>query len=494
MKKRYRFTALLLVLLTVMTLAVGCNDTPADTDTEPVTTGTQAASETELSDGLPDLNYGGDEVNILNMEYIISGPHTLNDGENAVQAQADVVQEANYYRRRAVEERLGVTINFIEETKFANIPGLVRQSVNAGSNDYDMVFTVASQQVVLMQEGLYTPISDLTYVNLDNPWWNKEYIESVSVNSDNPYILFGDITFNTVQRTCAVYFNKRILEERHGMSDDDLYQIVLDGDWTIEKMYELASTVYEDNGNSVNDAEDIHGMISFSGETYNWMAYSAGLEFTSRDEDGYPVLNLNNERTVELADKLLELLTGEHVFKTSVNNDQVTHFTDGKALFLANRLYICDWSALREMTDDYGIIPMPKYDESIDGYHSVVESLVQWGAVPVTVADYDMISAVAESMAYEGYMTVTPAYYETALKLKFTRGDDVDTEAAIIDLITTGARTDFLFMNSLDGIGKIFQQIGNSGQNNFSSLYASYELAAKGKLGELIENDRDNRQ
>ena len=399
------------------------------------------------------------------------------------------MQKANYYRHLAVEERLGVEITFIEETKWANIPNLVRQSVNAGSNDYDMVFTVASDQVYLIQEGLYVPISNLKYVNLEKPWWNKEYISSISVNSDNVYVLFGDITFNTVQRTCAMYFNKRLLDVYLGMSDSDIYEIVLNGEWTLDKLYELASSVYEDDGDGINDVDDVHGVVSFKDCTYDYVAFSAGLEFTSRDENGYPVLALNNERSVDLADKILKIFNGPHVYKGTSNNDHIEHFTNGKALFLLNRFYVCDWPHMREMVDDYGIIPMPKYDESIDGYHAAVEPLVQWGTVPVTTPDYDMVSAVAESMAFEGYKTVTPTYYETALKLKFTRGEDLDTEAAIIDMIASGARTDFLYMNKLNGLGYIFNYIGNSGQNNFASRYASYELAAKGALNEMIEND-----
>ena len=487
MKKSYRLMALMLAALLCL---FGCTSLSEQRDTQTEPADSEAQDEPTLSDGLPeDLRYNNEEVFILNMEYIISGPESVDDDTIQNMGQADVVQRANYYRHLAVEERLGVEITFIEETTWANIPGLVRQSVNAGSHDYDMVFTVASQQMYLIQEGLYASISDLEYVNLDNPWWNKEYIETVSVNADNAYVLFGDITFNTVQRTCAMYFNKRLVEMYLGMTDQDIYRIVLDGEWTLDKLYELVSGVYEDNGDGNNGVEDIHGITCFTDQTYDFVAYSAGLEFTSRNEDGYPVLALNNERSVDLADKMLKVLSGEHVFKSSNNNEHVEHFTNGKALFMANRFYVCDWPFMREMKDDYGIIPMPKYDESIDGYHSVVEALVQWGAVPVTTPNYEMVSAVAEFMAFEGYKSVTPTYYETALKLKFTRGEDLDTEAAIIDMIASGARTDFLYMNSLNGLGKIFNQIGNSGQNNFASRYASLELAAKGALNEMIASD-----
>lgn len=488
-------TRLISALLAVMLLGTACGPAGAGgettTDTQ-ISTDTSAPAE-DLTDGLPeDLNYGDEVINILNMQYIISGPKDY-DPDNADISQQDVaVQEANYYRRLAVESRLGVKLNFIEESSYNKIPNMVRQSINAGSDDYDMVFSVANQQVTLSQEGLYLPISELTYVDLDKPWWNKEYIESVSVNVNNPYILFGDITFNTIQRTCAVFFNKQMLEERFNMTDEDMYELVLDGKWTIDKMTEFASAVYEDDGNTVKDANDTYGLVSWEINAFEWLAYSAGLEFTSRNEDGYPVLNLNTEKTVDLCDKLLKLFNGEHAFVADSNDGQVNMFAEGKSLFSVNRLFLADWNQLRTMQDDYGIIPMPKFDESTDGYHSAVESYVQWGAVTVTTPDPDMISAVAESMAYEGYQRVTPAYYETALKLKFTRGEDVDTEAKIIDIISKGAYTDFLYINQLDGLGTIFANIYRVNQNNFASLYASTELAGKGKLNELIELDMQN--
>lgn len=484
MKKQITALLLMASLLASFTACGDVSDNGDDTADTAVDT-----VNAEPADGLPkDLNFGDKTVNILNMEYIVSGPPEYNSESGVAEHQADVVAKANYSRRGDIEDRLNVQINFIEESNFNNIPGRVRQSVNAGSDDYDMVFTVAAQQVDLVQEGLYTPVSKLTYVDLDKPWWNKEYIESVSINANNPYILFGDITYNSVQRTCAVLFNKNLLEERLNMTDADIYSLVLDGKWTIEKMTELASAVYADDGNQKNDYDDIHGIIALDSHTFEWMAYSAGIEFTARDEEGYPKLNLNTEGAVDLVDKLLALFGGEHVYKAVENGDQVQKFADGKALFLVNRLYLCDWPHIREMEDDYGIIPLPKYDENIDGYHATVEALVQWGAVPITADELDMVSAVAEALAYEGYDKVTPAYYETALKLQYTRGEDVDIESQIIDLITEGARTDFLFLNRLGGLGDIFSHIAAAGQNDFASYYASKQLAAKGYLNEIIEN------
>lgn len=465
---------------------VGVADAVIDTtETEPA----------EITDGLPeDLNYGGAVIDILNTEYIVSGPHEYDPNESVHEQQDSVVQEANYYRRLAVEERLGVTINFIDHQPFAEIREIVRRSVNSGSDDYDLVFNYATYMVDLIYEGLFLPVSELTYVDLENPWWNKDYIDAVSINTNNPYILFGDITYNSVQRTTCVFFNKTLLAERLNMTDMDMYSLVLDGKWTIDKFIELAAQVYSDDGNGKKDFNDIHGLVVYNTDAFNWMAYGSGIEFTTRDADGYPVLDLNKESTVDLCDKLLKVFNGEHMFIANSNQDHVRKFAENKALFIVNRLFLADWVEIRAMEKDYGIIPIPKFDESIDGYHATVADLTLWGCVPITAEDPTMVSAVAESMAFEGYKSVMPAYYETVLKLKYTRGEDQDIETQIIDIIAGGARTDFLYMNKLDGMGKIFASIYQARSNNFASIYESNSKVAEAKLAGLIQQDKANQK
>ena len=142
------------------------------------------------------------------------------------------------------------------------------------------------------------------------------------------------------------------------------------------------------------------------------------------------------------------------------------------------------------MKDDYGILPMPKYDENIDGYHSVSEQNVQWGAVPVTVQDPEFVSAVAEALAYYSRLYTTPAYYESTLKFKDTRDD---SSMEMIDIVMNGRDTDFLFINPLGGMNEIFKKVFNTGENTFVSQYTSLETAAEATLQNLIE-EYENRQ
>ena len=469
---------LLLSASVVGLTACNGNDT---TDTGAVTEDTSAETvfEGEKTDIPDDLMFEGSTVNILGMEYLVEGSGV---------EEADIVSRALFNRNLRVEERFGVELEFTNQDPYSEIQNIVRQSVNAGSDDYDVVFTIAAQQVNLINEGLYAPISELPYVNLEKPWWNKEYIESVSLNSEAAYTLFGNLTYNQVERTTCVFANVSKLSDKKGITADDLYDVVFDGKWTLDYFTELVADSYEDvNGSTTKDAEDFYGLICENNNYWaaDYLAYGSGLEFTDRDDDGYPVLALNTERASDLSGKLVKLLSNNSDVFFDNNEKHVKTFAEGRALFMVNRLFVAGWEDVRKMNDDFILLPTPKYDETVDGYHAPVGTAVQWGAVTVTADELDVISAVLEEMCYDGYNTVTPTYYETALKLKYSRGD-VDSQSRVLDMIVEGARTDFLYVNNPGGIGKIFVDLVKSGQNNFASKYASHEMLANTKIKNLV--------
>lgn len=85
-----------------------------------------------------------------------------------------------------------------------------------------------------------------------------------------------------------------------------------------------------------------------------------------------------------------------------------------------------DVSYLRDMKDDFGIVPWPKYDESSDGYAANVDAGTDLFVVPITTADAERTSIILEALCAEGYRSVIPAYYEVALQKKYTRDDISD--------------------------------------------------------------------
>ncbi len=94
-------------------------------------------------------------------------------------------------------------------------------------------------------------------------------------------------------------------------------------------------------------------------------------------------------------------------------------------------------------------------------------------SIPVDVRDPDECSAVMEAMASEGYYTMSPAFFETALKVKYSSDND---SARMYDLIKSTIMFDFgrvfsqAALNSIPG--KFRSAIANN-NTNWASVYAS---------------------
>ena len=65
--------------------------------------------------------------------------------------------------------------------------------------------------------------------------------------------------------------------------------------------------------------------------------------------------------------------------------------------------------------------------------------------VPQTTTDRDLTSMVCEALSYYSRESVTPSYYEIALKEKYTRDEDVKE---MLEIIRGGAQMDFTFAYS----------------------------------------------
>jgi len=128
---------------------------------------TETETETEIQPDIPDyLDFEG--LTLRTIEY--EPRYTSGDSEG------DVIDTAVYDRKIDTEEKFNIKIEY-SEMHYKDVGGAVRQSVNANSDDYDIVYNVANQTVPLINEGYYIPVSELPYIDLDKPWWNREYIE-----------------------------------------------------------------------------------------------------------------------------------------------------------------------------------------------------------------------------------------------------------------------------------------------------------------------------
>ena len=91
-----------------------------------------------------------------------------------------------------------------------------------------------------------------------------------------------------------------------------------------------------------------------------------------------------------------------------------------------------------------------------------------------------------EVLGVESYRTVTPAWYETALKVKYTR-DDIS--AQIIDLINETATTNFIYAYNfaINGLGNVYRELVTAGSGDYVSTVEKKLSAGETKLNAIIE-------
>ena len=97
-----------------------------------------------------------------------------------------------------------------------------------------------------------------------------------------------------------------------------------------------------------------------------------------------------------------------------------------------------------------------------------------------------MIGAVLEAMASESYRTVTPAYYEVALKNKYAK-DPASWD--MLDIVTENLYIDpgVLYTKNIESVHQKFRTIIGDQLNGASTRFKILERPVKSKLDTLNE-------
>lgn len=493
--KTHRIAALLLALLMAGSSLLSCGgNEPEETDGG---TGADTAAETEpaetdprrdAKDGLPEgLQFGGRSFNIYCGILEENELYFAGTGET----NGEIVNDAVYARNMAVEERLDIELNTLGfEDTFQTIGQSVTTLVMAGDTSFDLFLGQQAGVTQIITTNCFVNAYDLEYIDFAQPWWNNNYMDELALGADYRFLLAGDYFVSALTKERVIFFNKDVYNEFYG-DPNGLYQEVLDGDWTIDRKIELIEGAFVDlNNDGISDVNDRLGFAANQTQaSVDAYVYGSDIVFTTRDEDGFVQLNMVSDDAVSLLEKLNTMFyTQGTCHKT--NGAHLAAFIEGRVLFLGNGMFnlIND---LRDMEQDYGFLPHPKFDAEQEEYRSLVHDTALLGGVSVASQNLDMAGAVLEVLGVESYRTVIPAWYETALKVKYTR-DDISSQ--IIDLINDTATTNFIYAYNyaLSNLGNIYRNLVTAASSDYVSSVEKVVSAAQTKLDELIETFRSN--
>lgn len=458
MKKLISLFLVLIMVFSMVALIACSDDTPATNPNQPGNTpstpsddvgtgGDEPDENARIPLDLPEAYYGGNEqFHILEWtanDNYDGGTVWLPWHEGDVDEESeDLMSNAVFARNAYVEEKYGVVITqeYVNVNGGANVQRLQLDN-QTSANEFQLTTSRSYAAWTLVESGLLLDMNQFAddILHFDQPWWVQDAVESFRLG-DSLYLCASEMQLRDKGATSVTYFNTTIADD-YGINN--FYELMEDGDWTMETMIsacDIAATSL-DGDDLINSRKDLWGINGNDDPMY--MLYAgAGYKFAHIDDDGYMVYDFGNKDSILLMQEIFENVMYadwfQNAYLVSLPGDG-GGFKENLGLFTLSLVKTAAIT-LREMESDYGVLPIPKYDEDQDDYCSLVwmhhDGIL---GIPSSVAKPEMCAIILEALSYEGYYTVMPVLYDTLLYNRLAkteeakRGFEVVFETRVFD-------------------------------------------------------------
>lgn len=492
MKKVLSLFIALTLLLSAMA-AASCGETtgPAETtpapaaDSNPVSgQTTEAPDDGMVKNNVPDdLKFPGQTVRFMYWNDV-ERPEFFVENESG-----EPVNDAIYTRNIHVEEQLGIILDWIGTPgNYGNQAAFVttaQNNINAGGTDtYDFFCGYSMTAPTLAVKGLTKALGEYPIIDLELPWWPESLVSKATINGKT-FFVSGDISTNVLYMMYGVFFNKSIYENVH-RGKENIYEVVKNKEWTIDKLVELSEGVYEDlNNNNVSDYGDRFGFQSIDLH-FDAFYIGAGLTNIVIDEAGNLVISpdFEGETAIDLAEKVCNFLFksgNAYGSGTTSKDSSAAAFSRGEALFAMDRVYIAS-GTLKNSDVEYGLIPVPMYNTDQENYVSCMAFPFTFYSMSTATTQGEAAAATLEDMAYESYILISPALFDQSMKSRYSSEAN---DAQMYDLIhdTICFELGRIFTTELDNLSySVWRNCIKSNQGSHWKTLASMNAKRINKL------------
>ena len=520
-RKMKRILCALLVVLMTLSLFVACVDNKKTTAVNPTgnatNTGTAPAVNKDVDEwgrelvasAIPDgKKFDGETVNFV--------LDSSRGNEFTVEAMnGDLINDAVYNRNLKVESDLGITLNYIVSTAgTTSFASEVSRVIFSGTGDYDLIAGYAYFLTAVVRNWCYADLKEIedgSSMDLTKPWWNQFYVSEATLN-DQLYTVTGDLAISSVSSAGCLFFNKKLADEHLAQwgGTEGLYKLVEDGDWTFDKFTEICKDIYNDaDSDGVRSEGDFYAFASWWSGPIPSDAFQFGMDarITRKDENGVPYLDYYSEKGVDVVSKLYHFNAdsagvlykpgaanvGGYYNNGDANGMIEDKFINGTLIFVAYQLSTA--TSFSNMTDDFGLLPMPKYNKEQERYYTSQADGYSAFAVAADVVDrekIDVVGTTLEKLNEESYRSVAPNYFETVMKFRYLRTDaENQKDIKMYDIIKEGNNFNFglIYSSVIDDVSFGYRyMIGRDGTENFQSLWQQKESAVTTKFRNLLND------
>ena len=283
-------------------------------------------------------------------------------------------------------------------------------------------------------EGCYANLSNTKYLNLDKVYWANGLTDGMAIDG-KVYLVTGDVSLGLVKYLHCIIYNKQLFEDY--WPNENIYDIVESGNWTVDEMARLCKGLYIDNG-GVNG--DQYGFTVTNTNLMRALIDSLGIQVIHINSDGEAEVWAENQSHIhDVITQMYDFFSAQGVAYLADQNNTVGYkvFKESRTLFILSRLVDVS-TVYRDISSfEYGLLPVPVYTEGSEYRNTICGSESAFAISAARDAEgIDRASAVLEALCAESYATVTPEYYETALQIKY---DMINEDARMLALIHDGA-------------------------------------------------------
>ncbi len=474
--KRIISIALALIMLSMTLLCVSCSDEnngdKTNNDNGQISTddaGEKGLYYTAGEAEIDKYNLNGYEFNIFARNIAEGAEFSVTDvvvGDDYDSSNA--VDSAVYQRQLDLENKFGFTMKLDLSSYTSRDDGKeIEIQVQSGICEYDIAFPMASKAAVMATAGQLYDLNTLEHFDVDSGAWSKMFCDNLEWNGKLCFAVGGISVTNAYNSIRCLMFNKD-LASKYGYSD--IYQTVFDGNWTLEKMNAMATAVADDlNGDGKMDITDQWGMTwqsAMSGEVF---FYGCDELIVKNNAQGTPELSLGNSRSYDVYETIQMMISNPNVYYMGVDSDIRKMFTDGNTLFFTEVINLLP--LFRNTEHDFGLLPLPKFDEEQENYVQYVD---EWCpspvVVPITVQNPDRCGFLIQLLAETGMERIKPEYYDRTLSYMLVR--DLESHE-ILEIITNNFVLDSAVLYDWASFRLQFRN-GFSNGTGLSSLLATY--------------------
>ncbi len=425
-----KFICILICVIFTFLSLVACDVPETAVLTPTPTAGTQSGENNKNSfipESLQGLDFGGEKINFI-VSGSIDSQRSIKLPENDDETYA--VNLAVARRNRTMKEELNLEIGSVLTLSPEEMTDKMREVFSSPEPSFDIVSAyeyydfglTASEGGDKFVDFNTLPQKDM-HIDLDAPYWDKDSYNALASDGKN-YFVTGDISVERTKNTLVSFVNRTIWDQnsekiKAATGYSDLYDLVMAGKWTYDTLGKLG-------GICISQDDSITAL--FAGTT---LTFAKDGEFAP-DIEAFGSFS-NDVKAMLSAKGIFENI----ILQKDSSVSPLQKFSAGECLVTFGALkegqrYISDSDdgALRNMADDYYIVPLPKKSEGTP-YHTSVLGKANVFAILSSSEKAGAASVALEVMGYVARNDVNKYIIASCVRLCYCHDTDKMEELAL---------------------------------------------------------------